>query len=161
MGEHEESVDAVPEKRSAWAWRRLSRRERLKALGVSAALLAVFVFARWLEPDPAGLGTHEQLGLRTCRMISLFGIPCAFCGMTTAFALMVRGDIVGGFLTQPAGALLFVSGVLALCVVGALAVTGRVHARMRVPRIRARFALVCVAILVLAWGYKIAATVIT
>ena len=71
------------------------------ALGLAAALL----LALWLEPDPRGLGTHEQLLLRPCKFHLLTGLPCPSCGMTTAFAHMARGELREAFLAQPMGAL--------------------------------------------------------
>ena len=59
-----------------------------------------------LEPNPAGLGTHRQLGMPPCGFITFMGIPCVTCGMTTAFSYAAHGRILTAFITQPAGALL-------------------------------------------------------
>ncbi len=72
-----------------------------------AACLSVLAVAAWLEPDPRGCGTHAQLFRAECPMPASLGLPCPSCGMTTAFALTVRGRWVAAFDAQPAG--------LALC----------------------------------------------
>ena len=76
------------------------------AAAVALAAAGPLVLAAWLEPAAAGLGTHEQLGLPACGWVAAAGIPCPSCGMTTAFAHAARGDLLGSFLVQPAGAIL-------------------------------------------------------
>jgi len=68
----------------------------------------------WLEPDPRGLGTHEQLGLPACGVREWSGFPCPTCGTTTAAALLLHGQPVVSWNTQPFG-FLFVLGTLAFC----------------------------------------------
>jgi hypothetical protein len=63
------------------------------------ALTAVFVAAFRIYPydedgNPRTRSTHTQLGLPPCNFVSLTGKPCPACGMTTSFALLVRGDVV-------------------------------------------------------------------
>jgi hypothetical protein len=70
------------------------------------AFLGVLGVARWLRPDPAGFGTHQQLGLPPCQFARLTGRPCPSCGMTTAFAWTVRGRFDRAWGANPAGALL-------------------------------------------------------
>ena len=55
-------------------------------------LIAGFVLARSLEPDPRGFGTHRQVGLPECTFRLLFSKPCPGCGMTTSFSHFVRGE---------------------------------------------------------------------
>ena len=57
--------------------------------------LAVIALAATLSPDPSGHGTHQQLGLPPCGFIYVTGYPCPGCGLTTAFAHMVRLEFVG------------------------------------------------------------------
>jgi hypothetical protein len=75
---------------------------------VAAALgsAGVLGLAGWLEPDPRGFGTHEQLGLRPCAFAQLTGELCPTCGMTTAFAWSVRGRFLSAWRANPAGSLL-------------------------------------------------------
>jgi hypothetical protein len=74
----------------------------LGALG----LAAVLGMARWLEPDPRGYGTHTQLGLLPCMFFQVTGYRCPSCGMTTAFAWLVRGRLDRSWQANPAGCLL-------------------------------------------------------
>lgn len=53
--------------------------------------------AFYLKPDPAGHGTHTQLGLPPCPSMLFFGKPCPGCGMTTSFAHTVRFEIGPAF----------------------------------------------------------------
>lgn len=67
-------------------------------LALALALVAVFVTAWRLNPyreDGSALhmATHQQLGLPPCSFVDQTGIPCPACGMTTSFALLVRGDV--------------------------------------------------------------------
>ena len=78
---------------------------RLGAALIAAGCLAVLAAARFVVPTPSGVGSHCQLGLAPCGFYERTGYPCPTCGMTTAFAYMVRGQIVRSFITQPAGAL--------------------------------------------------------
>jgi hypothetical protein len=75
--------------------------------------LALLAIARWLDPDPAGHGTHRQLGLPPCTFVKLFGKPCPSCGMTTAWAHLVRGQIARAADVNLGGAILGVTAVLA------------------------------------------------
>ncbi len=106
------------------AWRRLDTIERRMALGAACGLLVLFIAAYWLHPDPRGYGTHEQFFLPPCMTQSLLGIPCPFCGMTTAFACMAHGQVRAAFIAQPAGALLafgtalFMAGLFASSLAG-------------------------------------------
>ena len=55
-------------------------------------VLALFSVARCLEPDAAGYGTHQQLGLPPCTSVAVFGIRCPACGMTTSWSYAMRGQ---------------------------------------------------------------------
>lgn len=92
---------------------------------VLAGCVAVYGVAAWVRPDPRGYGTHEQFGTGPCGFVVVTGYPCPTCGMTTAFAYVVRGRWGRAFLAQPAG-FAFALGGLVLAVVSATTlVTGR------------------------------------
>lgn len=63
---------------------------------------AVFVTAIVLNPDPSGMGTHQQLGLPPCAFLKATGLVCPQCGLTTSFALLVRGRTGEAFRANPA-----------------------------------------------------------
>lgn len=96
---------------------------------VAAALWAVFLIggffiATRLEPNPAGLGTHQQLGLPPCSMQVLLGAPCPSCGMTTSFAHFVRGQFLQSAQANLAGLMLAIVCVVNIPWSGAIAFTG-------------------------------------
>lgn len=97
---------------------------RLAALPVFAACVALLAVAAWLEPAAEGVGTHTQLGLAPCSFLLKTHIPCAACGMTTAFALAADGRLGRSFVTQPAGAALAVLTAVAALVSGYALLTG-------------------------------------
>jgi hypothetical protein len=68
-------------------------------LAMAACLAAVFVTAFRIYPydengQPLTMSSHTQLGLPRCNFVELTGKPCPSCGMTTSFALLVRGDVI-------------------------------------------------------------------
>jgi hypothetical protein len=74
-------------------------------------LVAVFSVAVSLNPyEESGqarrMETHRQLGLPPCTFYAATGHPCPACGMTTSFALLVRGDLLGALRANSVGTLL-------------------------------------------------------
>jgi hypothetical protein len=87
-------------------------------VGIALALAAVFVVAALLNPyrddgEPRRLETHRQLGLPECTFKHYTGLPCPSCGMTTSFALAVRGD-PRAFQANCVGAVLALAGLAAV-----------------------------------------------
>jgi len=120
-------------------------------LAGSACLLALAV---WLDPSAEGVGTHTQLGLPPCGFYASTGLPCASCGMTTAFSYAAHGQLLLAFATQPAGACLAVL-VAAAAVVSAYALTTGMRLGPAVGWMsRPVTVLVGAGIVVSAWGYK-------
>ncbi|MDP1661537.1 MAG: DUF2752 domain-containing protein [Phycisphaerales bacterium] len=76
---------------------------RLAAAFISVVLLAVLALAATLHADPAGHGTHEQIGLPACGFALATGKPCPTCGMTTAFTHAAHGNYRRSLATQPGG----------------------------------------------------------
>jgi hypothetical protein len=68
---------------------------------------AVVVTAALLTPNPAGHGTHTQLGLPPCGFLVFTGYPCPGCGLTTSFSYMVRANLFGAWTANPFGIVLF------------------------------------------------------
>ena len=125
---------------------------RIACVVVALTFTLVLAVSRFLTPDPRGFGTHEQLGLLPCSTMQFFGIPCPFCGMTTTFVLMARGNHLSAITTQPVGALLFCLLFISIPTLVLIAVVGRTP----VIRLKARYAWIGIASLLLAgWLYKI------
>lgn len=96
-------------------WRmRLGGPARLGAAALGVGLVVPLVVACLLEPDPHGRGTHQQLGLPPCSIVVLFGRPCPTCGMTTAWANVVRGRWTAAFRAHVGGTLLCLLDVVAV-----------------------------------------------
>ena len=80
-------------------------------VGITLGIVAIFAVAFWVRPYDAGgrpltLGTHLQIGLPPCTFYRWTGLPCPSCGMTTSFALLVRGDIWNSLRANAVGTLL-------------------------------------------------------
>ena len=129
---------------------------RLKAGAVLIVCLAVLGVAVRLEPERSGFGTDRQLGLATCSALMLTGYPCPTCGMTTAFALTVRGEWAAAFHAQPAGFALALAAVLVAAVALVTIATGSVWA-VNWYRISPMWtAIVLVGMVLAGWAYKAA-----
>ncbi len=131
---------------------------RLMHALVAAALAVTLLLSFWLTPDARGIGTHEQLFLWPCNFYILTRLPCPFCGMTTSFAHMARGQVSGALLAQPLGAAGFVLCVLMLPIVAGAAVMGKdlLGALSRLPWERLSWAIA--ALFASAWIFKLAVT---
>jgi hypothetical protein len=86
-------------------------------VGMALGLVAVFAIAFRLDPYRADgtarrMETHRQLNLPPCTFKETTGLPCPSCGMTTSFALLVRGDVVHSLRANAVGTLLAVFGVV-------------------------------------------------
>ena len=94
---------------------RLSSATQDRLVGLSLFLPSgtVLGIAVSLTPDPAGMGTHRQLGLGGCAILTATGLPCPMCGMTTTFTHLAHFHLLDGMLNQPFGLFLFLGTVLA------------------------------------------------
>lgn len=70
--------------------------------------LFVAFFSCYLTPSANGYGTHEQLGLPPCGFLMITGYPCPSCGLTTSFAHFAHGHILASLSAQPFGTFLFI-----------------------------------------------------
>src|SRR5947209_922408 len=94
----------------------LERWVRQALLGIALGLVGIFGLAAWLNPyeedgQPRTMETHVQLGLPPCTFRVITGVPCPSCGMTTSFALLVRGDVKNSLRANAAGTVLAVIGL--------------------------------------------------
>jgi len=67
-------------------------------------VLGVFI----LKPNPAGHGTHQQLGLPPCPSVMIFGRPCPGCGLTTSWTGVMHGQWQASWEAHPLGAFLYI-----------------------------------------------------
>jgi len=98
---------------------------RLALIAMALAWLCVFLVAWKLDPYRDGRvwleETHRQLGLPPCTFKHYTGLPCPSCGMTSSFALLVRGDVWHALQANAVGAGLALFGMVMLpwCLVSA------------------------------------------
>jgi hypothetical protein len=111
---------------------RLSPLARAVLLLSGLILATALGVARGLEPSSRGYGTHRQMGLPPCTFVALFDMRCPSCGMTTAWANMVRGNLMAALSANTGGALLAVLAVVASPWMIISAVRGRTVGR--IPR---------------------------
>jgi hypothetical protein len=135
-------------------------RPRLVGLALFLPTAAVLAIALYLSPDPAGVGTHTQLGLSGCAMLTWTGWPCPMCGMTTTFALLAHLQVLEGIANQPFGLVLFAATVFTcgLGLLELLAPRGRVARTLDwLARRELAVAACTLAALMVGWATKIAA----
>lgn len=141
-------------------WARVPESVLHRAIGASllAPSATILGLSRWLTPDPTGVGTHLQLGLGTCVVLTLTGYPCPMCGMTTTFALLADGELLRALGNQPFGVVLFCATLVAAAL-GALDLAlGQGLWRRSLSWVEARETSVAVGILLAmagGWVYKI------
>lgn len=105
---------------------RPGRFERIFA-GIAAVVgCLVFATARSVDPyeasgRPRTHGTHRQLGLQPCTLLSTVGFPCPTCGMTTSISLVTHADLVAAWRANWAGVFVGGSGLVAIVWFGLLA----------------------------------------
>ena len=92
---------------------------------IAAGLTVIFAIAAWLEPDPRGFGTHQQLGFPPCHFRQFLGISCPHCGMTTSFTNFVRGNFQAAHQANPLGVPLAITWALCIPWCCGIAATGR------------------------------------
>lgn len=107
---------------------RVGRWTRGVLLLMATGLTAVFAIAFSLNPynadgTPRTMATHTQIGMPPCNFVVLAGRPCPSCGMTTSFALLVRGDVAASLRANWVGTTLAVvwAGLLVWSVASGLA----------------------------------------
>lgn len=150
--------DAIGERQARSVGTAGLRRRRAPWLSLAALALVPLVIAAGLSPSPSGHGTHLQLGMSPCAFLAATGHRCPACGMTTAFADMIRGRVLDALRANALGVLLFlgdVAGVMAAIAAG-VAETSVVEAlralrRSRVIEVTAVALLVWTAIWLQGW----------
>jgi hypothetical protein len=128
---------------------------RIVAAVVALGATVILGLAAWLDPAPAGLGTHEQLNLPACGWIAVAELPCPTCGMTTAFAHAADGRFLASAATQPLGFVLALVTAMTLFVATYVALTGSPIAGRFTKLWTPRSGWLLAGAVVVAWGYKI------
>lgn len=125
------------------------------ARGVWGTILVLVLFAAaHLEPDPTGLGTHEQWGLPPCTMRQILGVPCPSCGMTTSFAHFVRGQFWQAAQANTAGLLLAACCVVQIPWSYYIALTGRSRSVYTPAEILLWILLIVTLTALIQWGIR-------
>ncbi|MEM6961000.1 MAG: DUF2752 domain-containing protein [Myxococcota bacterium] len=139
---------AVPHSSIAWS-------------GYLIASLVVLALAYALKPSSSGHGTHTQLGLPPCGVLVVTGIPCPGCGLTTSFAHMVRGQLLGAVRANPFGLMLFLTMIAGMGV-SVLALVRRSSVIETLDRLRFdRIAFMLVFSSLAVWGSRVLALVLS
>jgi hypothetical protein len=149
--------DVVPQKPSrpiAWWVRGI-------LLAIVGVWLAVFCIAVRLNPYQDGRvwfqETHTQLGLPPCSFKTLTGgLPCPSCGMSTSFALLVRGDVVHSVQANFVGSCLAIFGAAFVLWAIASVVRGRLLGVRSVEMTLIRLTIAFVILLFGRWGIVLA-----
>ncbi len=134
---------------------RLTYQGRIIAAAIAACCLTVLILAARLNPNPAGIGTHRQLGLPPCGWVVMFNRPCMTCGMTTAFAHAAHLQPWLALKAQPLGALLAFATPVAFFAALHASITGARLDKVILPILRPKSLWLVGAAVLAAWGYKL------
>ena len=142
--------------RSWWSAQEARVQQRWIGFVLVAGTAPVLGLASWLEADPSGVGTHKQLGLGGCTVLTLTGWPCPMCGMTTTFTHMGHLQPLDALTTQPFGVVLYLC-TLGMFVLGVGALLGKAWWRSvaaRVLQYEVQIASGILAGMAAGWLYK-------
>jgi hypothetical protein len=135
----------------------VSGRARVLAAALAIGLMAALVLASQLRADPRGLGTHEQLGLPSCTFLTLTGMRCPACGMTTAWVHLMHGRASDALRANAMGTLLAVLAIPAAAGALAFAVRGRPLSRRPSEWVVALTAVGLAVLIVIEWSVRLLA----
>jgi Protein of unknown function (DUF2752) len=126
-------------------------------IAITFGLGVIFGIARWLEPydqngSPLRMETHRQLGLPPCTFFLWTRLPCPTCGMTTSFALLMRGDVRNSLHANSVGTLLALVCLVSIPWSLGSAIWGRLVGVRSWETILARGAIVFFVLLLVRWG---------
>jgi hypothetical protein len=137
---------------------------RITLVVIALGMVVVFGVALWLNPYKDGRvwnqGTHTQMGLPECSFQKWTkdatgwdeGIPCPSCGMTTSFALFVRGDIWHSLCANCAGTLLALFCLLYIPWACISAFRGRPLGILSMEDVLVRLIVILVGLMLVRWA---------
>jgi len=128
---------------------------RLYALLLASIAIGILAVAAHVSPSRDHLGSHRQLGLPPCGFLATTGFPCPTCGMTTAYAFLIRGQVGEALYSSVFGVALAVATAAAALLALNCTVTGRYPNLnwYRVDAVKLVYAMAL--LLVLSWGGRI------
>jgi hypothetical protein len=122
---------------------------------IALGIVALFGIAMYLDPYRGGhvwrQETHKQLGLPECNFMKLTGLPCPSCGMSTSFALLVRGDLWNSLCANAVGTMLAAFLMLVLPWSALCALRGRLFFVRDVESTVLKLLLAFVMLMLLRW----------
>jgi hypothetical protein len=131
-------------------------------LGIALGWAVVFGIAIWLDPyDVYGrarqMETHRQLGLPPCTFYTITGgWPCPSCGMTTSFALLMRGDVWNSLRANAVGTLLALFGLMLVPWNLICAWRGRTYFIASIEQTLLKIVIAFLALLLVRWAIVVA-----
>jgi len=129
--------------------------QRLWCLILALGCATMLGLGAWATPNPAGHGTHTQLGMPPCGWKLALGYPCATCGMTTSVSHAAHANIWASMKAQPFGFLVALAAGVAFWVCLHGAATGSRVDRVLWWFLRPRLLTVGGILFLAAWGYKV------
>jgi hypothetical protein len=132
----------------------ISIRIRVVLVLLAVLVMAGFGLASSLTPSKNGRGTHQQLGLPPCSILSLTNTPCPTCGMTTSFSHFVRGEWADAARANTSGFLLACCCLLYLPWSVASAVSGHFWLIRRMDLVIAGLLPGWLIVVFLEWGWR-------
>ncbi len=123
-----------------------------------SVFIAISIAGFILHPSPSGMGTHEELGLPPCGFLTMTGIPCPSCGLTTSITYLLHGYWAMSILSQPFGFILYLT-LVSLTVISVCAMVKRIPFRSVIDSEnfeKGQFLLLIMFIV--SWIYKIIIT---
>jgi hypothetical protein len=139
---------------------RLQHWVRASLVIIGVGLVGVFAVAIALDPYQDGkvwlAETHRQLGLPPCTFKHLTGYPCPSCGMTSSFALAIRGDLWHSVQANFVGTLLALGGLAFIPWAAASALKGRLLGIRNFESVLVRGVIAFLILMFGRWGVVLA-----
>ena len=132
---------------------------RIGLVVIALGLVGLFTIALILDPYKDGKvwtqETHTQLGFPPCTFKVVTRVPCPSCGMSTSFALLIRGDVWNSLQANAAGTLL--ATICLLCVPWAVvsSVRGRLFGIVAFENLFVRLLVFFLILMLVRWVFVV------